>query len=169
MGTDKALLKWGEISLLDHMVQLLSTVTEQVWVVGRGDFPDGNRGKGPLGGILTALQASHRDLNMFLAVDLPLLTPGFLRMFHSRLVESCPPVLACRIDGQFPLCLGVHRSLTDSISHRISNGELAIKSFIEESSSEVIGAAELKELGFEASIFANANTMEDWKRLARRS
>src|SRR5215207_2671871 len=93
MGTDKATLKWGETSLLDHMLQLLSTVADRVSVVGRGNFPDAIAGKGPLGGILTALQTTDSDFNLFLAVDLPLLTPDFLKMFHSRFRLCSRPIL----------------------------------------------------------------------------
>ena len=84
MGQDKAALKWGETSLLEHMVQLLSTVTTSVRIVGRGDLPDRIPGKGPIGGILTGLESTDKTVNLFVAVDLPLLTDDFLRLFHSR-------------------------------------------------------------------------------------
>src|SRR5574342_801833 len=84
MGRDKATLKWGTDSLLNHMVQLLSTVVGAVRIIGRDDLPDRIPGKGPLGGILTALETTDREANLVLAVDLPLLTPAFLKMFHSR-------------------------------------------------------------------------------------
>ena len=162
------MLEWAGISLLDHMVQLLSTAAERVRVVGQGDLPDRISGKGPLGGILTALQTTDSDLNIFLAVDLPLLTPEFLKMFQSRLVAASSPILACRIGDKFPLCLGIHRSLARDISRRIADDQLAIQSFVEDSGPEVINVAELEHQGFETSMFTNINTPEDWKKLAER-
>jgi MobA-like NTP transferase protein len=104
MGRDKATLKWGNASLLDHMVQLLSTVATTVRVVGRGELPDRISGKSPLGGILTELESTERLLY-------------FLRLI-SRFIDSDKSLCsACRIDGDFPLGLGF-----DEGSRRISQG-----------------------------------------------
>src|SRR5262245_25811683 len=127
MGRDKATLKWGPASLLDHMTQLLSTVADPVRVVGREELPDRIPGKGPLGGILTALETSERENNLVLAVDLPLLTPAFLEMFHSRFLTSSQALTACRIDGVSPLCLGIRRYLLGDVARRIDAGSLAIQ------------------------------------------
>jgi molybdopterin-guanine dinucleotide biosynthesis protein A len=87
MGQDKAMLHFRNHSLLDHMVQLLSTVANPVRVVGRGILPDQIPDCGPLGGILTALDASESAMNLIVAVDLPLLSPEFLQWFCIRLAN----------------------------------------------------------------------------------
>jgi molybdopterin-guanine dinucleotide biosynthesis protein A len=161
MGRDKAALNWGNRSLLDHMVHLLSTVADRVRVVGRGDLPDRVAGKGPLGGILTALEASETEENLVVAVDLPLLTPGFLSGFHARFLASPRPLLVCKVGESYPLCLGVRRSVKTEVARRIEAGNLAIHSFIDETDAEVLAD------GFDGSIFANANTPEDWRNLPR--
>jgi molybdopterin-guanine dinucleotide biosynthesis protein A len=161
MGRDKAALEWGDSSLLDHMVQLLSTVTGRVRVVGRGELPDRIPGKGPLGGILTALEASETAENLVVAVDLPLLTPAFLQELHTRFLASPRPLLACRVDGTFPLCLGVRKSLRDEVARRLAADNLAIQAFINDTNAEIL------EGGYDASIFANANSPADWERLQR--
>lgn len=161
MGRDKAALEWGNSSLLDHMVQLLSTVAERVRVVGRGDLPDRVAGKGPLGGILTSLENTESEENMVIAVDLPLLTPEFLREFHARFLASARPLLVCKVGETYPLCLGVRRSLKADVARRIETGNLAIHSFIDETDAEILAE------GFDPSIFANANTPQDWARLVR--
>jgi molybdopterin-guanine dinucleotide biosynthesis protein A len=168
MGQDKATLPWGDKSLLEHMIQLLSTVAAPVRVVGRGEFLDRIPQKGPLGGILTALQSTDRDSNFFLAVDLPLLTPNFLQGFHSRFLASRKPLFACRVAGEFPLCLGIRKELTGEVERRVAVDELSIRSFIEEAKGEVLAEDELRKLGFDTAMFANMNTPHDWERLTKR-
>jgi molybdenum cofactor guanylyltransferase len=168
MGQDKAMLKWGDKSLLDHMIQLLSTVAAPVRVVGRGEFLDRIPQKGPLGGILTALHSTDRDNNLVLAVDLPLLTPAFLQVFHSRFLASRKPLLACRIADGFPLCLAIRKELTEEVERRVVTENLAVRTFIEESDKEVLEEDELRRLSFDLAMFANINTPQDWERSARR-
>ena len=162
MGRDKASMPWGRLSLLDHMLSLLSTVADPVRVVGRAEFPDRILNKGPLGGILTALEASDREANLFLAVDLPLLTPGFLRFFHSRFLASSKALLACRVGGSFPLCLGIRRSLAETAAQRVAANRLAVGAFIEDVAAEIVEETELGSLGFDARMFVNMNTPQDW-------
>src|SRR5437762_14123443 len=88
MGQDKALLDWHGQTLLEHMVNLLRKVADQVHVVGRAPLPDRLPGLGPLSGIATGLQASKTDANLFVAVDLPHLTEDFLKYLQSRIENS---------------------------------------------------------------------------------
>lgn len=162
MGRDKAMLEWGNVSLLEHMTQLLLTVVTKVQVIGRGEIPDKVTGKGPLGGIATALAITDQDANLFTAVDLPLLTPAFLRLFHDRFLASSKGVVTCRIGNQFPLCLGIRGHLLDEIALRIDAGRLAIHSFIEESDPEILEQDELEAHGVAPLIFSNINTYGDW-------
>jgi len=85
-----------------------------------------------------------------LAVDLPLLTPEFLRVFHSRFVTSRKPLFACRIDGKF--LFGWAFGAADGESQR-----------------ELLEEAELRAMGFDLAMFANINIPLDWERLAKRS
>src|SRR4030095_15536507 len=64
MGRDKALLDWHGRTLLDHMTELISNVTDEVHVIGRARFPDRLPGLGPLSGIATALETSATDANL---------------------------------------------------------------------------------------------------------
>jgi molybdopterin-guanine dinucleotide biosynthesis protein A len=101
------------------LTQLLSTAAVPVRIVGRGAFLDRIPGRGPLGGILTALEITDTAKNLIVAVDLPLLTPNFLKMFRTRWEGSPGQILACKIGADYPLCLGVDRSLLSEISKRI--------------------------------------------------
>jgi len=161
MGRDKALVEWGNTSLLEHMAKLLLTVADKVQIIGRGDFPDKITGKGPLGGILTALSLTDRDDNLFVAVDLPLLTPTFLNYFQDRFLASPKNLMACRVGSRFPLCLGIRPRLVDDVARRVEDGRLAIHTFIEESDPEILEPEELGAQGFDPTIFLNINTSDD--------
>jgi molybdenum cofactor guanylyltransferase len=159
MGRDKALLDWHGRTLLAHMVDLLQAATDQVQVVGRDRLPDRLPGLGPLSGIATALANSSSEVNLIVAVDLPLLTKDFLIFLRSRAENSKCPVLACKIESHFPLCLGIRRSLLPEIEKRLSEGHLSVYRFIEDSGAEIIS-------GLEPSLFRNINTPEDYEEIS---
>lgn len=105
MGTPKALLEVGGKSFLERTVELLGTVTSQVFIsvgspAGRAPGPsrrqetaidrphpvlyDSVPGGGPLSGIAAALQSRSDVAWLFVAVDMPLLTRETL----TQLVET---------------------------------------------------------------------------------
>jgi molybdopterin-guanine dinucleotide biosynthesis protein A len=163
MGRDKALLDWHGRSLLDHMTELLRTVADPVQVVGRYPLPDRLPGLGPLSGIATGLETSSSDANLFVAVDLPLLTGEFLKFLRLRMEQSSRPLLACKIGSAFPLCLGIWRPMLPEILKRLRARELSARVLIEAGYSEVISEAHLAASGFDSSIFRNINTEEDYQ------
>ena len=158
MGQDKASLDWHGTTLLAHMIKILSTEFSPIRIVGRGDLPDRLPGLGPLGGIATAIGAAETDKSLIVAVDLPLLTPEFLKLFKTRIQTSPKPVVACKIGAAYPLCLGISRESLDLINQRISNQHLSVHGFIEAADCEIV-------TGIDPSIFANVNTPEDWQRI----
>ena len=164
MGRDKALLDWHGTPLLSHMVALLEQATDDVKVVGRDHLPDRLPGCGPLSGIETALTITSTENNLIVAVDLPLLTKDFLRFFRRTSERSTRPVLACKIGSQFPLCLGIKRAVLEQVRERLARRDLSIHGFIESADPEILSEAQLRESGFEPSIFKNLNTPEDYER-----
>jgi molybdopterin-guanine dinucleotide biosynthesis protein A len=165
MGRDKALLNWHGRSLLDHMLHLLQQVADPVHVVGRAPLPDRRLGLGPLSGIATGLETTSTDANLFVAVDLPLLTTEFLKFFANRLQASSSPVLACKIESGFPLCLGMWRPMLPEIHRCLDAGQLSVHGLIETSSSEIISESDLQSAGFDTRIFRNINTPADYRSL----
>ena len=163
MGRDKALLTWHGHTLLDHMVERLRTVADPVHVVGRHPLPDRLPDRGPLSGIATGLQASSTDANLFVAVDLPLLTEDFLKYMQSRIEHASHPLLVCKIGSEFPLCIGVWRPVLPEIQRRLNSGNLSVRSMLEAGYTEIISEEELTELDFGLSMFRNINTEDDYR------
>jgi molybdenum cofactor guanylyltransferase len=79
MGVDKAHVRVGTKTMLDHVVSALLGVTDEVVVVGRSEpFPDvrtlpdvGTPHRGPLAGIVAAVEAHPSSLLAVVAVDQP--------------------------------------------------------------------------------------------------
>jgi molybdopterin-guanine dinucleotide biosynthesis protein A len=166
MGQDKALLAWHGITLLEHMLHLLQGVADEVHVAGRGQLPDRRPGLGPLSGIATALEISPTDANLFVAVDLPHLTLNFFKYLRLRLENSTQLVLACKFQSDFPLCLGIRRSLLPEIQGRLDAGRLSVRGLIEDNESELIIEDELRRDGFDPRLlFANLNTPDDYRKM----
>src|SRR5262245_33218973 len=167
MGQDKANLDWHGRSLLDHMLRLLHTVANPASVVGREPLPDQLPGLGPLSGIATGLEASFTDANLFVAIDLPLLTSDFLKFLRSRIENSSQPLLACKIGSAFPLCLGAWRPILPEIKMRLNARNLSVRALLEAGYTEVILESQLTDMGFDVSMFRNINTDEDYRSALR--
>jgi molybdenum cofactor guanylyltransferase len=143
------------------MVEILHGVVDEVKVAGRDQLPDRLPGVGPLSGIATALEFSSTDANLIITVDLPHLTKDFLKYLRSRLENSSQPLIACRIESAFPLCLGIWRPMLPEINRRLKVNQLSVRGLIEAGSSEIISESELLIEGFDASLFRNINRPED--------
>lgn len=90
MGHDKAFLPFEGRPLIEHSVRVVRDAgAGEVLISGRAgqdfsalDYPvlhDRTPDGGPLGGIERGLEAANHELVLVLAVDLPHMTPGFLR------------------------------------------------------------------------------------------
>jgi molybdenum cofactor guanylyltransferase len=161
MGRDKASLNWHGRTLLEHMIDLLRGAADVVEVVGRDQLPDRLPGLGPLSGIATALEFTSTDANLIIAVDLPHLTKDFLKYLRSRVENSSHPLVACKIESEFPLCLGIWRPMLPEVQRRLAARQLSVRGLIVGGFAEIVSAEELRHEGFPPSIFHNLNTPED--------
>ena len=95
MGRDKAALPFGDETMLERMVRIVASVTDEVVIVARegqrvpGDFAgtrcrpkivrDPAEGLGPLAGIAEGLAAVSSERAFLCSCDLPLLEPAVIR------------------------------------------------------------------------------------------
>lgn len=166
MGTDKASLPWGNppgTTLLEHMVNLVSGVTPAVHVVGRETLPDLTPGRGPLEGIRTALHRTRTEDNLIVAVDLPFLDSEFLRNLAQREMAASD-LLLCRAENLAALCLRVRIALLPQVEKYLDSGRRSLQGFAEAVDHIEISEGELGQMGFEATIFRNINTQQDYHR-----
>ncbi|TVQ84548.1 MAG: molybdenum cofactor guanylyltransferase [Micavibrio sp.] len=165
MGENKALLRYGDATLLDHMItQLQKTGISEIFVSGEydgyrciPDAPDTEKFAGPAVAIRNILQQLQQaeaetafdfDGAVFVPVDMPLLSPealDYLLQYEDGAYFAGQPLPAC-----FPL-----PAVTDGAAK-------SMRGLLRENN---ITEKELPQQFFRDML--NANTPEEWKEAVR--
>jgi molybdenum cofactor guanylyltransferase len=170
MGRDKAFVQFAGETLLQHALLVAKSVTQHVWIVGDGSkfssvgpvIPDIFRDRGPLGGIHAALNASETDLNLFLAVDLPLVPADLLKFVVREARRHRAMVTLPEAEGRLqPLCAVYRRAFCELANRALLNGHYKIDALFNDVEIRVIAGAELRNGGFQETVFHNLNTPDD--------
>lgn len=173
MGADKAFLHWGDNTLLDRALKLARGVAAEVRIVGDSRkfgglgcsvVEDVYRERGPLGGIHAALTSSVSDLNLMLAVDMPLMTLEFLGYLISQARDAGAIVTVPNAGGGLqPLCAVYRQEFASVAEESLKAGKNKIDVLFAKVRARVIEEEELVRAGFSAEMFRNVNTPEDLK------
>ncbi len=170
MGTDKAALQIGGMTLLERTARLALAVNPAVLVIGRvcpHGWPlpevkfaeDAEAGLGPAGGLATALRQTQRSV-LALACDLPLLTEEALRWIAAQAKSRCGPSGLVTANGKqweplfsiyLPACLPL-------IEARLAEGRRSLQGLIEAGEFAFVQAPE-----WLAVQLANVNTPKEWQ------
>ncbi|MFN3875353.1 MAG: molybdenum cofactor guanylyltransferase [Flavobacteriales bacterium] len=119
MGRDKALLELRGRTLLDRALDLLHPHCAELLVIGEprkhghvGPFviADEWPGKGPLGGIATALRYASNDKLLVIACDMPALTDRLFDLLKAQLGTATDAVVPRHGGVIEPLAAAYHRS-----------------------------------------------------------
>ena len=176
MGQDKAFLSWGQGTLLANAMKLAGNVAASVYIVGDtakfGGYgsvvEDVYRDRGPLGGIHAALSRSTTELNLMLAVDLPLLKAEFLVYLVVRAQESGATVtVPVTANGSQPLCAVYRREFASVAEQSLREGKNKINPLFARVSTRMVQEQELLEQGFPTGMFRNLNTPEELEEARR--
>ena len=170
MGRDKALLPWGETDLLDHALERLRAVANDVRILcgaerrylerGLPVEPDLARSVGPLAGVLTGLATAPGRPGLFLAVDLPRVPVGLLRRLAER-AEDGDAVVPVSPRGPEPLCAVYGPACLAPIRRRMAAGDFRMTGFWPDVRVLELGVAELAAFGDPEELFRNLNTPAD--------
>jgi molybdopterin-guanine dinucleotide biosynthesis protein A len=170
MGQDKAFLAWGQETLLSNAMKLAESVAASVYIVGDaakfGSYAsvveDVYRDCGPLGGIHAALSRTSSELNLMLAVDLPLLKQTFLEYLVAQAEETDAMVTVPRAGNTLqPLCAVYRREFAAVAERALREGKNKIGALFAAVRTRVIEEDELHRVGFSAAMFRNLNTPAD--------
>ncbi len=170
MGMDKAFLDYHGRMLLCRALDLARSVSPLVRVVGtREKFADHAEvvedvypGRGPLGGIHAALQSSQADLNLVIAVDMPLLSQQFLQYLLDRARSSNATVIVPRTDEHWqPLCAVYRRNFASVAEDALLAGRNKIDTLFTLTKTLTLEEEELNHAGFSPSLFCNLNTPKE--------
>lgn len=176
MGSDKAFLQLDGRTLLARALDAVCTVTSDFHIVGsRAKFElfgpvveDVFCDRGPLGGIHAALSATHKDLNLVLAVDIPQVDSQFLEFLIQTASKGGAGVTIPRASGGWqPLCAIYRREFRDIAEQALKQGRNKIDPLFDRVSLAIIEESDLKKAGFSANIFRNLNTPEEFEAAAK--
>jgi molybdenum cofactor guanylyltransferase len=176
MGTDKAFLEYRGRTLLLNALTLAGSVSSEPRIVGSREkfghygpvVEDIFSSQGPLGGIHAALRASHADLNLVIAVDMPLLSQPFLQYLIDRARNSTATVTVPRTDGRWhPLCAVYRPAFVTLAEKALQIRRNKIDPLFEMVQTLTVEEQELTGAGFSPSLFLNLNTPQELLKLAK--
>lgn len=173
MGTDKAELLLEGRSFVQRIAEELIAVTNSVTLVGKGSekmqlnlpsVPDIYENWGALGGVHSALSASHAPWSLIVACDLPFVTAElFARLAGFR--EDSEAVAAIQNDGRPQPLAALYRSNT-CLAHAdklIKSGERRPIALLQSIRTRWIPFNEIQDLPGAEHFFDNINTPQDYE------
>lgn len=171
MGRDKALLMLGGEPLVQRSLRKLSEICAEAAIAGGTEdlarfgrvIPDQFPGCGPLGGIVSALEQSSLEWNLFLPVDAPFVPVASLKAMLEMASEASEGCVMARVQGRLePLCAVYSRKVLGVLRTELAEGRWKVASAVEATGSVTV-------MDFEQeSWFANLNTPEEFAEAERR-
>lgn len=175
MGRDKAGLKVGGGTLLDHVLGRLSPVVDEVIVAGGDAVLPGSKirtvadelpGRGPLAGMLAGFQTARTAYVWVVACDLPEVEPRLGDLLFAAVGRHDAAVP--RVDGRAQgTCAVYHVELASRIRDALEAGRGSILSLLNESDVRYLDEDALRRVDPTLRSFRNLNTLDDYKRWLR--
>jgi molybdopterin-guanine dinucleotide biosynthesis protein A len=167
MGFDKALLPFGGVPLIQHLVDDLRPRFDGL-LVGASDVekyrflalpvvPDRQRDMGPLEGLRVCLEASPFELNFVTACDVPRVDPSLInRLF--RAIEDADVAVPVSAEGRPEPLLALYRRDAHRIATQvIASGERKLRA--------LLARLKVREIPLgQAPWYHNLNTVDDYRR-----
>lgn len=164
MGRDKALIEIDGRSLLDRALDTLEPLVDDLLVIGDpikyghvGPFVIGDDipGKGPIGGIVTAMRYASNDNLLVLACDMPYIDRKLLELLKKELGNFTDAVVPRHGDRVEPLCAAYHRRCERAFRQAMERGELKVQDVLRHVRTNFIPIED------GADRFRNLNTPDD--------
>lgn len=182
LGMDKTTLEIDGERILDRILGVLGGIFPRVLLVTQGsglpaeDMPgdmvkvvsDLLPGKGPLGGIYTALEYSASPYVFVMGCDMPYPNPGLIRLLLSRAPgwEAVVPRRGTYIE---PLFAVYSRDIRGRVRQRLERGRLKIHEALDELHVRYLEEEEIAALDPGFLSFFNVNTPGDLEEARRLS
>lgn len=176
MGAPKHLLPFRGVTILEHILNRLSGMFDEVLLAGRtpGLFPAGvvpvidvKPARCPLVGILSGLLAARNPYVFVLGCDMPLIEPSLVRMLCSR-DTGCADVIVPLVRGFYePLCAVYSRASASRIEEYIDAGNTKITGFFPAVTVKEMPEESVRACDPELNSFVNLNTPGDFRRYCR--
>ncbi|MFH2038339.1 MAG: molybdenum cofactor guanylyltransferase [Chloroflexota bacterium] len=173
MGSDKGLVPFLGQALIQHIIERLSPLADEVLVttnhpqdyrfLGLPLFPDLEPGRGALGGLYTALQAASHPLVAVVACDMPFASRELFEYQRNVMVEQAlDVVIPSSQEGLEPMH-AVYRRETCLPAVQAAMGQKAWKliSWFPEVKVHSVNLEKISQFDPQGIIFMNVNTPTD--------
>lgn len=181
LGVDKKELIFGGKTFLETIVQALTSVTQQIVLVGNVDpnrhqlsdsvsiTQDKRANKGPLEGIHVGLKtlASDCDYAFVSSCDVPLLTGDLVEFLFARMGNR-DAIVPTKGPRKYGMTAIYHTKLHASIDQRIQQNKLRVCDLAEGFDVANIDAEALRVVDPELDTLTNINSADDYFRLLKR-
>jgi len=172
MGSDKALLPIGGMNLLQIAVAKAREVSPRTAIVGSreryaqyGDVIDDIiPACGPLSGIHAALSTTRSELNLILSVDMPLISPDFLRWLTQMAASGDELAIVPEAHGRSqPLCSVFRRAAVAQAESALRTGQYKVDRLFTILPTRLVSEIDWRAAGFLPEIFRNVNTPAEYE------
>jgi molybdopterin-guanine dinucleotide biosynthesis protein A len=172
-GHAKALLPFGENTLIQHQVDVMRQICEEIIVVTNEPRPllayvdrsvrvitDYVSGLGPLGGMHAGLSLARHPKAWIVGCDMPFLSPQAAKLMLER-AKGVDAVLPADVTGPYPLHGVYDRSCVRVISELVEKGERSLFRMLSLIDWISLTEPECGQLGLPFDFVFEINTPED--------
>lgn len=153
MGRDKSKLRLSGKTLLGHIRAAALATGRPVRVVRR----DLVTRCGPLGGIYTALKTSRADAELFLACDMPFISPALLNEIAAKLSSARLAAFAV-VDGTAGFPFVIRTQALPVVEQQMARGNFSLQQL-----ALALGARRIRIPKSRQGDVRNINTPEEWR------
>lgn len=169
MGRDKALIERDGITQLDRSIELLRPHVREILVIGEparyspkhgSVIPDDVPGKGPLGGLVTALRHARYVRLLVVACDLPNIDDRLLVHLKNGLIGEVDAVVPRHGELIEPLAAAYHRHAIEAFERNMVGDRLKMSDALAQVRTTYLRVTP-GDQGWPKDLFRNLNTPAD--------
>lgn len=171
MGRDKAHLPWGDRTLIEHIIDTLRPITDEIVVVAKDAAPlshlhariveDLIPGAHALGGLYTGLTLAAHEQCFVCACDAPLLNQALVQ-FLIQQADGWDLVIPRTREGLQPLHAVYRKSVLSAIEEQLRMRQWDLRALVPNARACIIGPEQIARLDPGALSFFNVNTQEEY-------
>lgn len=179
MGQNKALLPIGGKSIIKRIVEEFTAISEEIIIIANipeiydelnlSIYPDVQefRGDGPLAGIYTGIKAADEKFCLFIACDMPFVSPKIGEFLIEELKNSGADAVIPSHEGRVhPLFGAYHKRIQPIIKENLLNGKRKMTHLLEKVNVKIVEKLDTPD-GLQDEweyCMWNMNTMEDYQK-----
>ncbi len=166
MKTEKGLVDFCGKSFIQYILEGVSLLSENIFLVtsntdykkfGYELVKDIYPGKGPLGGIYTALKHTSTEKNLILSCDIPLINQEIIEKLITKSAQKYAEIsYLADAENNFPLIGIYEKHLMRALEFNLQHNELRVQQFIRSRYARKINVA-----AEEAKFLKNINTQAE--------